>query len=43
MVTNSADLCDSCNTEYKVSTNQKECLAKVDHCKEMITGSIDEC
>ena len=43
MVTDSADLCDNCSSEYNLSSDQKECLAKVEFCEIMVVGSTDEC
>ena len=33
----------TCSLEYDKSADNKECIAKVTYCKEMVAGSIDLC
>ena len=41
MVVGSKDKCDICHMEYDKSTDEKECLAKVEHCFIMKIGSVN--
>ena len=38
MVVGSDNNCDTCHMEYDKSNYEKECIAKVEYCKDMING-----
>ena len=43
MAVGSINKCNTCHMEYHKLTDEKECIARVKHCKDMINGQIDKC
>ena len=43
MIEGSTTLCEICNLEYNISSDNKKCTAKVNHCKDMVVGSTILC